>query len=216
MSFRHTLGAAAAASAILLFPAFTGHASGDSGGTHPDEALSVVGAVVSPAPADTSATEEDDGRPRGLVRPERRLLVPVAGVRRADLVDSYREARGQGRRHRAIDIHAPRGTPVLAAADGTVVRLFESVPGGTTLYKLDPDERTIYYYAHLDGYAPGIAEGQGISRGDTIGFVGDTGNAQPGDYHLHFSVSTTEDPARWWGGTPTNPYPLLRAYPGPE
>jgi len=216
MIFRHTLGAAAATSAILLLPGFTGHLPGDSGASHPHDAHFVTAAVVTPLPADTSAAEEDDGRPRGLVRPERRLLVPVAGVRRTDLVDSYREARGQGRRHRAIDIHAPRGTPVIAAADGTIVRLFESVPGGTTLYKLDPDERTIYYYAHLDGYAPGIAEVQEISQGDTIGFVGDTGNAQPGDYHLHFSVSTTEDPARWWGGTPTNPYPLLRAYPDPE
>lgn len=163
------------------------------------------------ASADTASAHFEAQRPaRGLAQRYRPLLVPVAGVRRADLIDTYRQARSEGRRHRAIDIHAPAGTPVLAAADGTVVKLFESVPGGTTLYQLDLDERTIYYYAHLDGYAEGIAEGRRVARGDTIGFVGDSGNAQPGDHHLHFAVTSTRDPARWWGGRPTNPYPLLR------
>ncbi|HET6762572.1 MAG TPA: M23 family metallopeptidase, partial [Longimicrobiaceae bacterium] len=125
------------------------------------------------------------------------------------LVDTYSQARGQGRRHDAIDIMAPRGTPVVAAGDGVVMKLFRSVRGGTALYELAPDGRTIYYYAHLDRYAPGIAEGRAVKRGALLGYVGNTGDAGPGNYHLHFEVSTTADPHRYWGGTPQNPYPLL-------
>jgi peptidoglycan LD-endopeptidase LytH len=139
-----------------------------------------------------------------------RLLIPVEGVSAASLVDTYEDARGQGRRHDAIDIGAPRGTPVLAVADGVVMKLFGSELGGTTLYQLAPDRRTIYYYAHLDGYAAGMAEGRVLRRGEVIGYVGDTGSAVPGNYHLHFEVSTTLDPAQYWGGVPQNPYPLLR------
>lgn len=138
------------------------------------------------------------------------LLIPVQGVEASSLVDTYLQARGQGRRHDAIDIMAPRGTPVLAVADGVVMKLFRSERGGITLYELAPDRRTIYYYAHLDRYAPGMAEGQKLRRGQVLGYVGDTGDAVPGNYHLHFEVSTTNDPAKYWGGTPENPYPLLR------
>jgi murein DD-endopeptidase MepM/ murein hydrolase activator NlpD len=139
-----------------------------------------------------------------------RLLIPVQGVKVGSLVDTYKQSRGQGRRHDAIDIMAPRGTPVLAVADGVVMKLFQSARGGITLYELAPDRRTIYYYAHLDRYAPGIAEGQALRRGQLIGYVGNTGDAGPGNYHLHFEVSTTTDPAKYWGGTPQNPYPLLQ------
>jgi murein DD-endopeptidase MepM/ murein hydrolase activator NlpD len=138
------------------------------------------------------------------------LLIPVQGVKAASLVDTYQQARGQGRRHDAIDIMAPRGTPVLAVADGVVMKLFQSARGGITLYELAPDRRTIYYYAHLDRYAPGMAEGRPLRRGQLLGYVGNTGDAGPGNYHLHFEVSTTADPARYWGGVPENPYPLLR------
>lgn len=138
------------------------------------------------------------------------LLIPVQGVKAASLVNTYDQARGQGRRHDAIDIMAPRGTPVLASSDGVVMKLFRSKRGGTTLYQMGPDRRTVYYYAHLDGYAPGIAEGQALRRGEVLGFVGNTGDAGPGNYHLHFEVSTTPDPRRYWGGVPQNPYPLLR------
>lgn len=140
----------------------------------------------------------------------RALLIPVAGVRPGDLVDTYAEARSGGRVHDAIDIHAPRGTPVLATADGTLVKLFDSEMGGLALYQLDPDQRTIYYYAHMDRYGPGVREGMWLRQGDTIGYVGDTGNAGPGNYHLHFEINTTPDPKRYWGGAPTNPYPRLR------
>jgi peptidoglycan LD-endopeptidase LytH len=138
------------------------------------------------------------------------LLIPVQGVAAASLVDTYEQSRGQGRRHDAIDIIAPRGTPVLAVADGMVMKLFQSDRGGITLYELAPDRRTIYYYAHLDRYAAGIAEGKPLRRGQVLGYVGDTGDAEPGNYHLHFEVSTTADPKKYWGGTPENPYPLLR------
>ena len=125
------------------------------------------------------------------------LLIPVQGVQVASLVDTYEQARGQGRRHDAIDIMAPRGTPVLAVADGVVMKLFRSERGGITLYELAPDRRTIYYYAHLDRYATGIAEGQALRRGQVLGYVGNTGDAGPGNYHLHFEVSTTADPAKY-------------------
>jgi murein DD-endopeptidase MepM/ murein hydrolase activator NlpD len=138
------------------------------------------------------------------------LLIPVQGVLAANLVNTYDQARGQGRRHDAIDIMAPRGTPVLASSDGVVMKLFQSVRGGITLYELAPDRRTIYYYAHLDRYAPGMVEGRALRRGEVLGYVGDTGDAVPGNYHLHFEVSTTADPKKYWGGVPQNPYPLLR------
>lgn len=138
-----------------------------------------------------------------------RLLIPVFGVRSPDLVDTYQQARGEGRRHDAIDIRAPRGTPVLAAADGTVLKLFLSVRGGIALYQLATDGHTVYYYAHLDRYAEGMADRKSLREGDIIGYVGDTGNAGAGNYHLHFEVLTTPDPKRYWGGIPQNPYPLL-------
>lgn len=142
--------------------------------------------------------------------PDARLVIPVEGFSPDRLRDTYAEARGLGRRHDAIDIDAPRGTPVLSVARSVVLKLFRSDRGGTTLYALAPDQRTIYYYAHLDRYADGIREGQRLEPGELIGYVGDTGNANPGDYHLHFEISTTDDPRRYWGGSPVNPYPLLR------
>jgi peptidoglycan LD-endopeptidase LytH len=138
------------------------------------------------------------------------LIVPVAGVRRDQLVDTYSQARSGGRSHDAIDIIAPRGTPVVAAAAGSVLKLFQSVQGGTTLYQLDPDRRTIYYYAHLDRYAPDIVEGMQLQQGQTLGYVGNTGNSGAGNYHLHFEITTTLDPKQYWGGVASNPYPRLR------
>jgi murein DD-endopeptidase MepM/ murein hydrolase activator NlpD len=138
------------------------------------------------------------------------LQIPVAGVRPEQLHDTFQAARSEGRSHDAIDIPAPRGTPVLAAADGRIVKLFQSVPGGTTIYQLDPDNRTIYYYAHLDRYADGLAEGQVVRRGEVIAYVGDTGNAGPGNTHLHFQIYRVADPKHFWTGENLNPYPLLR------
>jgi peptidoglycan LD-endopeptidase LytH len=163
-----------------------------------------------PLPRKISASAAHAIAPPSTPRASSRLLIPVQGVAAASLVDTYEEARGEGRRHDAIDIVAPHGTPVLAAADGVVMKLFGSELGGTTLYQLGTDRRTIYYYAHLDRYASGILEGRVLRRGEVLGYVGTTGSAAPGDPHLHFEVSTTEDPNRYWGGTPQNPYPLLQ------
>jgi murein DD-endopeptidase MepM/ murein hydrolase activator NlpD len=138
----------------------------------------------------------------------RGLLIPVAGVTRANLHDSFEERRG-ATRHEAIDITAPRGTPVVAAGDGRVVKLFKSVPGGLTVYQFDPDEKFAYYYAHLDRYAEGLAEGMLLKRGDPLGYVGSTGNASPASPHLHFAIFRLGPDRRWWTGAPINPYPLL-------
>ena len=138
------------------------------------------------------------------------LAVPVAGVARSQIVDSWGQARGEGRQHHGTDIMAPGGTPVLAAASGTVEKLFESRLGGTTLYQRSPDGRWTFYYAHLQGYAPGVHEGQAVRAGDVLGYVGDTGDAGPGNYHLHFSTARLRPDQRWWEGEDVNAYPMLR------
>jgi murein DD-endopeptidase MepM/ murein hydrolase activator NlpD len=141
-----------------------------------------------------------------------RLLIPVAGVAPGQLQDTFNDARSEGRVHDAIDIIAPRGTPVLAAADGRILRLFQSAKGGTTLYQLaSADEHIVLYYAHLERYAEGLAEGHVARRGETVGYVGDTGNATPGNTHLHFQIYRVADPKHFWTGENINPYPLLRA-----
>jgi peptidoglycan LD-endopeptidase LytH len=167
----------------------------------------------SPSPLATPADPQSQAAPAdsSTAAPSQsvRLVMPVAGVRPEQLTDTFTQSRSEGRSHNAIDIVAPRGTPVRAAVDGPVVKLFRSDRGGITLYQRGPDNRTIYYYAHLDGYADGIAEGRHLRRGETIGFVGDTGNAQPGNYHLHFQIYVPTDSKNIWDGTPVNPYPLL-------
>ncbi|HXD33553.1 MAG TPA: peptidoglycan DD-metalloendopeptidase family protein [Pyrinomonadaceae bacterium] len=138
------------------------------------------------------------------------LIIPVAGVRADQLIDTFDAARTEGRVHDAIDIPAPSGTPVLATADGTIVKLFQSDRGGITIYQLSADQKFFYYYAHLARYAEGLAEGQVVKQGATIAYVGDTGNAGAGNYHLHFSIAVASDPKRWWDGVNINPYPLLK------
>ena len=138
-----------------------------------------------------------------------RLVIPVAGVRERDLADSYGAGRSGGRKHKGVDIFAPDGTPVLAAADGVIVKRATSAQGGISLYQRDADGRTIYYYAHLQRYRAGIKEGDLVRAGDVIAYVGHTGNAPAGNPHLHFAVYTVSDPNRWWRGRDLNPYPLL-------
>jgi murein DD-endopeptidase MepM/ murein hydrolase activator NlpD len=140
------------------------------------------------------------------------LAIPVRGIRPDQLRDSYDDSRSGGRTHHAIDIMAPRGTPVIAAADGTVRKLRTGGNGGITLYQVGTDGRTMYYYAHLERYAAGLREGLPVVRGQVIAYVGDTGNAGPGNYHLHFSVGRLNDPSRYWDSENTNPYPLLAGY----
>ncbi|SCW68230.1 Peptidase family M23 [Sphingobium faniae] len=138
------------------------------------------------------------------------LLIPVEGVPPAALTDSFTQARASGARpHDALDIMAARGRAVLAAADGHIEKLFWSEDGGRTIYERSPDGRRIYYYAHLDSYAPGLREGLAVRRGDRIATVGSTGNADPAAPHLHFAVHAAEPDEPWYGGRPVNPYPLL-------
>lgn len=139
-----------------------------------------------------------------------KLIIPVAGMKPQQLLDTFTDARSEGRVHDAIDIPAPAGTPVLAAADGEIVKLFQSERGGTTIYQLSTDKRLIFYYAHLQRYADGLVQGKFVKQGEVIAYVGDTGNAGAGNYHLHFSISIVADPKRYWEGTNINPYPLLR------
>ncbi len=138
------------------------------------------------------------------------LIIPVSGIRPEQLYDSFGDSRSEGRAHHALDIPAQKGTPVLAATDGVIKRIFYSERGGKTLYQLGTDGKIVYYYAHLDAYANTIAEGSTVKRGDVIAYVGDTGNAGSGNYHLHFAMWTVEDPKRIWHGDNINPFPLLR------
>jgi peptidoglycan LD-endopeptidase LytH len=154
--------------------------------------------------ADTSVSASDLANLRS-----RSLTIPVRGITSDDLFSSFRDARGS-RRHEAIDILAPRGTEVLAVEDGKIVKLFTSVAGGLTIYQFDPSERFVYYYAHLDRYAPGLKEGTTVRRGNVIGQVGTTGNAPEGTPHLHFAISKLDPDRRWWGGTALDPFLLWR------
>lgn len=155
-------------------------------------------ALPAPAPAPAARTD-----------PSVTLLIPVQGVQATALVDTFTDARSQGRSHDAIDIMAPAGTPVLAVADGHIEKLFTSERGGLTIYQFDPAGRLAYYYAHLQGYAPGLAEQQQITCGQLLGYVGSTGNASPDAPHLHFAIFELGLEKRWWEGTALNPYPAL-------
>jgi murein DD-endopeptidase MepM/ murein hydrolase activator NlpD len=139
----------------------------------------------------------------------RSLAIPVRGLEADDLASSFDDARGS-RRHQAIDILAPRGTDVLAVEDGKIAKLFTSDAGGLTLYQFDSSETFVYYYAHLDSYAPGLKEGSSVRRGDVLGAVGTTGNAPKNTPHLHFAISKLDPDKRWWGGTALDPYLIWR------
>ena len=137
-----------------------------------------------------------------------RIVIPVAGIRVEELKDNFGDARS-GHTHGAIDIMAPRGTPVLAAVDGTIRKLFTSRAGGLTIYEFDRGGNMSYYYAHLDHYVDGLREGREVHRGDVIGYVGSTGNAPAHAPHLHFAISVLPATKEWWKGEAINPYPIL-------
>jgi murein DD-endopeptidase MepM/ murein hydrolase activator NlpD len=170
-------------------------------------------------PADTAApavpaatagrTERAAVIPQSLSR--RHLQLPVDGIKREQLHDTFDEGRAAGlRRHEALDIMAPRGTPVRAVEDGHIAKLFTSVAGGLTVYQFDPSQGFAYYYAHLDRYAPGLQEDQQVHQGDLLGYVGSTGNASENAPHLHFAIFQLGPERQWWKGDPINPYPLFR------
>jgi peptidoglycan LD-endopeptidase LytH len=205
-----------AAPAIGGDPAASAPATAPAPATTP--AAPVVPAPPTPSAADTPPPSDFPSSPvtPGLVNEAditalkvRNLLIPVTGVSAGQLRDTFYDGRSEGRTHEALDIMAAGGTPVMAADDGTVVRLFQSAKGGITLYQLDASGLYIYYYAHLRSYAEGISEGKQIRRGEVIAYVGDTGNAGAGNYHLHFAILKPIAPRKWSGGIPINPYPIL-------
>ena len=174
----------------------------------------IAGQSPSVQPAETPPPENtepvNDTTLAGSYVGRLKLIIPVQGVRADQLQDTFMDARTEGRVHDAIDIAAPAGTPVLAAADGEIAKLFQSERGGTTIYQYSADKKLVYYYAHLQRYADGLAPGKFVHQGEVIAYVGDTGNAGAGNYHLHFSISVIPNPTRYWEGTNINPYPLLR------
>lgn len=137
------------------------------------------------------------------------LQIPVQGVTADALFDNYSHGRNNGRVHQAIDIMAPEGRPVLATDDGVIRKLYDSDAGGLTIYQFDPTETRVYYYAHLEDYADNLREGMQVSKGDIIGYVGSSGNADDDAPHLHFAIHELGPHKRWWKGAPINPYPLL-------
>jgi murein DD-endopeptidase MepM/ murein hydrolase activator NlpD len=163
------------------------------------EPAGTSGAAAMAAPPDSPSELED-----------RDLEMPVEGVTPDQLTRSFDDVRGATRRHEAIDIPAPRNTPVRAVEDGTIARLFQSKAGGITIYQFDPTGRYCYYYAHLDRYADDLREGQAVRKGQVIGYVGTTGNAPKDTPHLHFAVFRLTADKRWWEGTPIDPYDVLR------
>jgi murein DD-endopeptidase MepM/ murein hydrolase activator NlpD len=138
-----------------------------------------------------------------------RLAIPITGVDPSKLRTNFDEIRG-GHRHEALDIMAPRGTPVMAVAQGNVVKLFTSKQGGLTVYQFDDSQTMCYYYAHLDRYAAELKEGTLLRKGDVFGYVGSTGDASPEAPHLHFAVFRLGPEKQWWKGTPIDPLPLFQ------
>ena len=177
--------------------------------------------AVADAPAAAAPATMASNKARAAVAPAdvhlgpSGLAIPVAGVKPKDLVDTYKQARAGGARiHDAIDIMAPSGTPVVAAGPGKVEKLFFSKGGGgITAYVRSPDDRYIFYYAHLQDYAPGLKEGRVVAQGDPIGTVGFTGNANPAGPHLHFAIHRMAPGEKWYKGSAVNPYPLLVGRP---
>jgi murein DD-endopeptidase MepM/ murein hydrolase activator NlpD len=160
-----------------------------------------------PASGDAAAP----GAGQAPAAPEGKLAMPVEGIAYTQISDTFTQARSSGeRQHEALDIMAPRGAKVFAATDGKLVKLFTSKPGGLTIYQFDPSEKYAYYYAHLDRYADGVQEGQMLHKGDLIGYVGSSGNADANAPHLHFAVFELTPQKQWWQGTPIDPYPLLK------
>jgi peptidoglycan LD-endopeptidase LytH len=151
----------------------------------------------------TIATDSGSLKGRGLI-------MPVKDVPRSALVQSFHETRSGSREHEAIDILAPRNTPVVAIEDGTIAKLFVSKAGGNTIYQFDPSEQYAYYYAHLERYADGLNDGDKVQKGQVIGFVGTSGNAPKDTPHLHFAVFRLNAAKHWWEGVPIDPYEILR------
>ncbi|MDI1252205.1 M23 family metallopeptidase [Thermomonas sp.] len=185
-------------------PGDTDSVQHDSGPILPPPVANMRGTPMAVEPALTTTTP---------VAPGNSLLIPVQGIAASQLSDTFTDARSAGRSHDAIDIMAPAGTPVLAVADGHVEKLFTSKLGGLTIYEFNRDGSLAYYYAHLQRYADGLSEQQAITRGQVIGYVGSTGNANPEAPHLHFAIFVLGPEKQWWKGEAVNPYPRLGGAP---
>jgi len=190
-------------------------ADGDAAATSAQPPASAQPSAASPGNASQNVSSaglpsvRDPGDAQGAqLLAQRPLEVPVAGIVPTALHDHFEQGRGN-RRHEAIDILAPAGTPVVAVDDGRIAKLFTSKPGGLTIYQFDPQSRLAYYYAHLQRYADGVHEGMDVHRGELLGYVGSTGNADTRAPHLHFAVFRLGDPPKWWQGEAVNPYPAL-------
>jgi murein DD-endopeptidase MepM/ murein hydrolase activator NlpD len=173
-------------------------------------------AESAPAPAETRARTAPPSTPvvappAGPAAPtgSSSLRLPIDGMNLDAVRGGFFERRGT-RPHEALDILAPRNTPIHAVQDGTIARLFTSTQGGLTIYQLDPSGRRCYYYAHLERYADNVHEGDAVAQGQVIGYVGTSGNAPPNTPHLHFAVFLLADDRRWWKGQAIDPYPLLK------
>jgi murein DD-endopeptidase MepM/ murein hydrolase activator NlpD len=208
------IGAAVIVLLTLLQPRAQARAA-DVERRRPAPADVTASGAVTPLPITEAAARDAAGiSRRGTSAFSEAVIIPVAGMSPSDLRDNYLQMRGGGTRtHGAIDIMAPRGTPVVAAVDGTVRKLFNSAAGGLTVYQFDQSEMHVYYYAHLDRYDPVVREGLFVAKGTVIGYVGTTGNAAPDAPHLHFAIQVLPPTKEWWKGTPINPYPVLTATP---
>lgn len=173
-----------------------------------DESANAIVEVPAPTSGRTGIIPPSAPEARDLEA--RHLTIPVAGVAGDKLVRSYHDARSGGREHEALDILAPRNTPVVAVEDGIIAKLFFSKAGGNTVYQFDPGREYSYYYAHLERYADGLKEGDTVHRGQVIGYVGTSGNAPKETPHLHFAVFRLTPERHWWEGTPIDPFDILR------
>jgi murein DD-endopeptidase MepM/ murein hydrolase activator NlpD len=171
-------------------------------------AAAVPDVTIADAPALADDPPDLDDAVEDLRR--RQLDLPIGTIERAALRSSFDEARGGSRRHEAMDLLAPRHTPVVAVEAGIIARLFTSNAGGITVYQFDPTTTYAYYYAHLERYAPGLVEGAMVSRGQVLGYVGTSGNAPKDTPHLHFAIFVLDDDKRWWQGTPVDPFLVLK------
>lgn len=202
-----TAGAVSGFVLLLTFAIGLRHLPGASGppSTAMDPGVALdPGVPAASAPVTAASSPAADGQDHP---PE--LLFPVPSVSPATMANSFLDRRG-ARWHHAVDILAPRHAEVVAVADGTVARITSSTAGGLSVYQRSADQKFIYFYAHLQAYAPGLAEGAPVRRGQVLGFVGTSGNAPPNTPHLHFAIARAESKDRWWGGVPVNPYPIWR------
>jgi len=176
----------------------------------PTEKTSVPTPQPIPSIAEIEDTDTNQTQNNQTADSPTSLMIPVVGIKREQLQDTFTASRSQGRVHNAIDIIAAGGTPVVAASDGEIAKFFYSERGGITIYQYSSDKKFVYYYGHLQKRAENILEKDYVKRGTIIGYVGDTGNSGAGNYHLHFSIAILSDPKRIFDGTEINPYPLLK------